>query len=136
MNNKISFKEAMMAWAFAATVSSVLNVVLFFIAHAVGFITDAIFIQPETPLKFYNLIISSIVPSFFAMLVFFLIDKYTKSGFKIFAIISAVLLVLSFVNPFMIKDVTLPYALSLDLMHVVVAGSVVFFAYRAKQKAA
>jgi hypothetical protein len=136
MNNKVTFKDAMIAWGFAAAVSSIINITLFFVAHAVGFITDNIFIQPDTPLKFYNMIFASVIPSFFAMLVFYLIDKYSKKGFKVFAIVSTVLLVLSMGNPFMIKGVTVPYALSLDIMHVVVAAAVLFFAYRAKQKLA
>ncbi|MFN5148618.1 MAG: DUF6069 family protein, partial [Flavobacteriia bacterium] len=53
---------------------------------------------------------------------------------KIFSIISIVLLILSFANPFMgIPNVTIGYGIVLNVMHVVVAFSLLFFLKRAKK---
>ena len=89
---------------------------------------DTIFIQPNQPLTIIPIIISSILPTMVASVVFFLIEKFTNNGFKIFRLVSIILLILSFMNPFMgIPEVTVGYAMVLNLMHVVVAGSILYF---------
>jgi len=124
-----------MAGVMAAGVATGLNALLFFIFKALGIIVDTIFIQPNQPLTVVPIIISSILPSLIASLVFFLLEKFTKNGFKIFRIIALVLMVLSFINPFMgIPNVTVAYALVLNLMHVVVAGAVLYFLGKAVKK--
>jgi hypothetical protein len=135
MKTKLSFKQAFMAGLMAAGVATGLNALLFFIFKALGIIVDTIFIQPNQPLTVVPIIISSILPSLIASLVFFLLEKFTKNGFKIFRIIALVLMVLSFINPFMgIPNVTLAYALVLNLMHLVVAGAVLYFLGKAVKK--
>ena len=128
MKTKLSFKQAFMPGLIAAGVATVVNAILFFIFKATGVIVDTIFIQPNQPLTIVPIFFSSIVPTLVATLVFFLLEKFTKNGFKIFRIISLVLMVLSFANPFMgIPNVTLGYALVLNIMHVVVVGSLIYF---------
>lgn len=134
MNSKLNFKQVITAGAVAAGVSVVINAILFFIFKAAGIITDDIFIQPNQPLTVVPIIISSILPSLVGACVFFLFEKYSKNGFKIFSIVALVLMVLSFVNPFMgIPGITIPYGIVLDLMHVVVALSLLYFIKRAKK---
>lgn len=128
MTTKLNFKQAFTAGLMAAGAATVVNAILFFIFHAAGIIVDTIFIQPNQPLTVVPIIISSIVPTLIATLVFFLLEKYTKNGFKIFRIISLVLMTLSFVNPFMgIQGVTMGYAIVLNVMHVVVVGALLYF---------
>lgn len=117
-----------MAGLMAAGVATGLNTLLFFIFKTLGIIVDTICIQPNQPLTVFPVIISSILPSLIASLVFFLLEKFTKNGFKVFRIIALVLVVLSFINPFMgIPNVTVAYAVVLNLMHLVVAGAVLYF---------
>lgn len=135
MNNKLSFKDSFMAGLMAAGAATVVNAVLFFVFHAAGVISDSIFIQPNQPMTIVPIIISSILPTLIAALVFFLLEKYTNSGFKIFRIISIVLMVLTFINPFVgIVGVTLGYALVLNLMHVVVVASLLYFIGKSVKK--
>lgn len=135
MKTKLSFKQAFMAGLMAAGVATGLNALLFFIFKALGIIVDNIFIQQNQPLTVFPVIISSILPSLIASLVFFLLEKFTKNGFKVFRIIALVLVVLSFINPFMgIPNVTVAYAVVLNLMHVVVAGAVLYFIGKAVKK--
>jgi hypothetical protein len=135
MKTKLAFKQAFMAGLMAAGVATGLNALLFFIFKAQGVIVDTIFIQPNQPLTVVPIIISSILPSLIASLVFFLLEKFTKNGFKVFRIIALVLAVLSFINPFMgIPNVTVAYAVVLNLMHVVVAGAVLYFIGKAVKK--
>jgi energy-coupling factor transporter transmembrane protein EcfT len=81
------------------------------------------------------IVVSSIVPTLIATLVFFLLEKYTRNGWKIFKIIALVLMIITFVNPFIgIQGVTVGYAVVLDLMHVVVVGSLFYFIGKAVKK--
>jgi hypothetical protein len=128
MKTKLNFIQSIKAGAFAALVAAGINAVLFFLFHTMGIITDTIFIQPNTPLTVVPVLISSIVPSLIASMVFFLFEKYSKNGFHSFRILAIILLVFSFINPFMgIQGVTTAYAIVLNLMHVVVVGSLLFF---------
>jgi hypothetical protein len=136
MKAKLSFKQSITAGALAAASAAIVNAILFFIFHAVGVITDDIMVQPNMPMTVVPVIISSILPTIIASLVFFLIEKYSQNGFKIFTIVSIILLLLSFANPFMaIPGVTVPYGIALNLMHVVVVAALLFFINRTKKNA-
>lgn len=133
MNTKLNFKQIITAGAMAAGVSVVINAILFYVFKAAGVFTDDIFIQPNQPLTIVPIILSSVMPSIVGACIFFLFEKFSNNGFKIFSIVSIVLMVLSFVNPFVgIKDVTVAYGVVLDVMHVVVAMSLLYFIKRAK----
>lgn len=133
--NKLNFKQSIGAGAMAAGASIAVNAALFLAFHGAGIITDSIFIQPNQPLTIVPIIISSTLPTLVASMVFFLMEKYTKNGFKNFMILSAVLLALSFANPFLgIKGVTVGYALALNLMHVVIVAFLYVFIKRAIAK--
>lgn len=128
MKTKLNFKQSFMAGLMAAGAAAVVNAILFFIFHAAGIIVDTIFIQPNQPMTIVPIIISSIVPTLIATLVFFLFEKFSNNGFKIFRIIAIILMVLSFINPFMgIQGVTIGYAVVLNIMHIVVVGALLFF---------
>lgn len=136
MKAKLSFKQSIIAGLLAAGVAAVVNTILFFIFHAVGVITDDIMIQPNTPMTVVPIIISSIMPTLIATVVFFLIEKYTNNGFKIFTIISIILMVLTFANPFVgIPGIGVAYGIVLNVMHVVVVAALLFFINRAKNNA-
>jgi hypothetical protein len=135
MTNKLSFKQSLMAGLWAAIAGSAINAILFFIYHAVGVITDTILVQPGKPLGVMSVIVASIIPTLIASMVFFLFEKYTQKGFKIFTIVSIALLLLSFLNPFMvIPGVSIGYALALCTMHIVVAGSLLYFIKKSIRK--
>lgn len=121
--SKPTFLAALKAGAIAGGIAAVINAVIFFIAHAAGVITDDIYVQPETPLTIAPVLISSIMPLLLGSAVFFLFAKYTEKGFRNFSILAVVLLVLSFGGPFSIPEVTIPYAVVLNVMHVVAVAA-------------
>jgi hypothetical protein len=134
MNTKLTFKQSVSAGSIAGVASLVINAVLFFVFHAAGILTDDIMIQPNQPLTIVPVIFSSVMPSIVGSCVFFLFEKFAKNGYKGFTILSIILLVLSFMNPFMgIPNVTVGYAIVLNVMHVVVAVSLLYFIKRAKK---
>jgi hypothetical protein len=134
MKNKLTFKQVMLAGLTAAGFSAVINALLFFLFHALGLITNDIFVKPDQPMTVVSIIMASIVPALIASLVFFLFEKYTQNGFRIFSIVTIILMVLSLAGPFTgIPNVTREYALSLSLMHFVVPLSLLYFIRRSKK---
>jgi hypothetical protein len=134
MTNKLNFKQIITAGATAAGVSAVINSLLFFIFQAAGVLTDTVFVQPNQPLTVIPVIISSILPTLIGACIFFLFEKYGNNGFKTFSIISVVLVLLSLLSPFMsVTGMPLAFGLVLDAMHLVVAGSLLYFINRAKK---
>ena len=132
MTAKLNFKQSMSAGLQAALAALVINGVLFFILHFAGVINDEILIDGKQPLTIVPIIFSSLIPSLMAALVFFLMEKFTHNGYVIFSIVAIVLLLLSFLSPFMtIKGISVGYGIALNLMHVVVALSVLFFIKKA-----
>jgi hypothetical protein len=133
MNTQLNFKQSILAGLMASGVSVIINSILFLVSKTAGIITDDIFIQPNQPLTIVPIIISSILPTLIGACVFFLLEKYTNNGWKIFSIIAVVLLVLSFINPFVgIPGITIMYGIVLNVMHVVVAGALLYFIKNAK----
>lgn len=133
---KASFLQIMKWVAIAAAVSAIVNVILFSIFHAMGIISDSILLEPaKTPMTFFPVLLASILPTLVGGLIFYLFYRFAKNGFKIFSIVSVVLLVLSFYNPFTIPAVTVSYAVALNIMHIVVAGFLLYFIKRTTQPA-
>ncbi|OYU94080.1 MAG: hypothetical protein CFE21_17935 [Bacteroidetes bacterium B1(2017)] len=133
MNSKLNFKQIITAGAIAAVVSVVINIILYFVFHSVGVISDTVFVQPNEPLTVVPVIISSILPTFIGACVFFLFEKYTNNGLKIFSILANVLVFLSLSSPFMaVQGMPVAYGIVLDVMHLVVAFSLLYFIKKAK----
>ncbi len=136
MKNKINFKQSITAGLFAGITSAIINLLLFLLFRAAGVLTDTIEVQPGQPLSIAPVLISSIMPSIIGSIVFFIIEKYSNNGYKIFSIIALVLVLLSFLNPFlMIPNVTVPYGIILNVMHVIVAVALLYFIKKAISKA-
>jgi hypothetical protein len=125
---KPPFKTIIMAAALAGGVSALINSILYFIFHATGVISDNVYVQENQPLTLMPVIISSFVPSLLAGFVFYLFCRYTKNGYRYFSILAIVLLLVSFANPFMaIKDIPLGMGIALNVMHIVVVTSLLYF---------
>lgn len=134
MKSKLNFTQSITAGAIAGGVAAAINAVLFFIFHGVGVLTDDILVQPNQPLTIVPIIMASLIPSIIGSIVFFLIEKFTNNGFGIFKIVSIILVVLSLASPFtQIPNVTTGFAVVLDIMHVVVALSLLYFINRSVQ---
>jgi Family of unknown function (DUF6069) len=134
MNQKISFKNAILAGLYAGIVAAVVNAILFYIGRAAGIFTDQLEVQPGQVLTVVPVLISSILPAVIAAILFFLLDKFTGKGMLIFTIVSVLLLLLSFMNPFIaIPGITMASGVLLDVMHVTVVLGLLFFLKRAKK---
>jgi hypothetical protein len=135
MKTKINFKQSITAGLFAGITAAIINVLLFLLFRAAGVLTDTIEIQPGQPLSAAPVLISSIMPSIIGSIVFFIIEKFSNNGHKIFSILTLVLVLLSFMNPFlMIPNVPVLYGIILNVMHVVVGVSLLYFIKKAISK--
>ena len=129
MQSKLTFKESIQAGLLAGVTSAVINAVLFFVFHEMGVLADTIFVQPPNqPLVIGSVIVASLVPSLIGSIVFFLIEKFTSNGYRIFSILAITLAVLSLFTAFKVPvNVTMGYSLVLCVMHLVVAFVLVYF---------
>jgi len=136
MQSKLNFTQSITAGAIAGGVAAVINAVLFFIFRSAGVLADDIFVQPNQPLTVVPVLMSSIIPSIIGSIIFFLLEKYTNKGWGIFKIVALIVFVLTLGNPFFaIPGVTIAYGVVLDIMHVVVALSLLYFINRSVQAA-
>jgi hypothetical protein len=124
---KPTFKKIMTAAIAAGSTAALINSVLFFLFRALGLITDDVFVQDSQPLTVVPVILSSLIPSLLAGVVYYLLSRYMRNGFRIFSIVAVVLLLLSFANPFMgIPGIPVAMGIALDTMHIVVAACLLY----------
>lgn len=125
---KTSFGKILLYSLIAGAAAALINSVLFLIGKAMGAFPETLLIpnqnQPFTVLPF---IFSSILPSLVAGLVMGIINHFSKSPKKIFNIIAIVLVVLSFYTPFTVSDISIMAVIFFNIMHLVVASSLMFF---------
>ncbi len=134
MNTKLNLKQSLFAGLLAGVAAAIINALLFVVFHSAGIINDDIFPQPGQPLTIVPVVMASVFPLIVGSLVFYLLERFTGNGFKIFTGIALVLMTLSLASPFtMIPNVTLGFSLTLCLMHVIAALLLLYFIQRAKQ---
>ena len=134
MTTKLNLKQSLFAGFLAGIAAAITNGILFIVFRLAGVISDAIFPQPGQPLTLPAVIMASILPLIIGSVVFFLFERFLSNGFKIFAVIALILMVLSLPSPFMmIPGATFGYSTVLSVMHVVAALSLLYFIRRAKQ---
>ncbi|MBL7997856.1 MAG: hypothetical protein JNL32_04365 [Candidatus Kapabacteria bacterium] len=127
----MTIRTALIAGATAAGLAAVINAVLYFALGAgMGFIPDTVLAGPPDnpqPITIVPVLMASIIPSLVGALACWLLLRFKPDGFGIFRIISIVLLLLSFLNPvFMIQGAPVAMIITLNLMHCVVAGALLW----------
>ncbi len=125
---KIAAKKLLWVAPLAGAIAAVINSVLFLIGSATGLIDAAVLVPGmNTPITIVPVMMSSFIPSLIAGLVLGVMNYFLDKPFKVFRIVALILLILSFANPFMgIPGIPVGMGIWLNLMHVVVAGTVVY----------
>ncbi|MFN5007732.1 MAG: DUF6069 family protein [Ignavibacteria bacterium] len=124
--SSITLKSSLIKGLIAGIPSAIINSMLFFAFKNLGAINDIVMIQGG-PLGVSQVIFSSIVFSLVAGFVYFIISIFAREAFRIFQRIAWLLLLISFLNPFLfIPDVPVGFAISLNIMHIVVAAAVIY----------
>ena len=123
----ITLKSSLIKGLMAGLAAAIMNSALYYAFKNLGAINDTVKIMPGESLGVHNAIISSIISSVIASIVYFVIAFFTRDAFRIFQRISWIMLLLSFFSPFLfIPEVPVGYAISLNIMHIVVAAAVIY----------
>ena len=123
----ITLKSTLIKGLMAGLAAAIMNSALFYAFKNLGAINDTVQIMPGESLGVHNAIISSIISSVIASIVYFVIAFFTRDAFRIFQRIAWIMLLLSFFSPFLfIPEVPVGYAISLNIMHIVVAAAVIY----------
>jgi hypothetical protein len=121
--------EGRVAWGWlvpagllAAIVAAVANALVYFVALGLGFVPPGFLIRMtsgEIPLTVGLVAITSVVGAVGAAVVFAVIGLFARRPVRLFRIVAAVALVLSFAMPLTIPGAPVAVVLSLEAMHVV-----------------
>ena len=125
--SSITLKSTLIKGLMAGLAAAIMNSALFYAFKNLGAINDTVQIMPGEPLGVHNAIISSIFSSVIASILYFVISLFARDAFRIFQRIAWIMLLLSFFSPFLfIPEVPVGYAISLNIMHIVVAAAVIY----------
>jgi len=125
--SSITLKSSLIKGLMAGLAAAIMNSALFYAFKNLGAINDTVQIMPGEPLGVHNAIISSIFSSVIASIVYFVISLFARDAFRIFQRTAWIMLLLSFFSPFLfIPEVPVGYAISLNIMHIVVAAAIIY----------
>lgn len=113
-----------LAWAalLAAFTAAVANVLVYFVASALGFIPQSILISTAgggSSLTVGMVATASVVGAFGAAIVFAVIGVFSRRPVRLFRTVALVVLVLSFATPLTVPGAPIAMILSMEIMHVV-----------------
>jgi hypothetical protein len=123
---RIDLRRLWWASLLAGLGSVVANVLVYFIVSAAGAIPSTVLIPGmNLPVTVIPVILNSFVPAILAAVLLALLNRFTRRPVRSFRIIAAVLLLISFANPFTIPGAPLTMILALNFMHIVAAAVIV-----------
>ncbi|MEM1003357.1 MAG: DUF6069 family protein [Bacteroidota bacterium] len=112
----------------AMITSVVINTALYFTGTTMGIISLDVPVTPDGQVfSLPPVIVASIIPIILAVLIFWAMSLWMTFYKRWFLVLASVLLVVSFLSPFSVPQIPFGMALLLNLMHVIVAGSVMYF---------
>lgn len=114
----------------AAVLAAVVNALIYLIASSMGFFPSSVLTPVGQPFSIAPVIIVSVIASLGAALVYALLVRFVSNPNRIFLWVAAVVFVFMFFNPFMLKGAPAGMLVSLEIMHVVVAGSAIYLLTR------
>lgn len=119
---RLSWGGLLLAVPVAAVGAAVANAIVYFVASALGFVPQDVAVSPDgAPLGVVAVIVASVVGAVGAGVVLAALNLILRRPVPVFYIVSAVVLVLSFITPLNISGAPLAMILTLELMHVVAA---------------
>lgn len=118
-----------LAWStlLAAVASSLINSPLFLLFAHLGWINSEILANGQ-PITITGVVFSSVISTLLAALVFYIIGLIARNPYRSFTLISGVLFLFFFLNPFVaIPGISFKMGLALDVLHVPVWISILIF---------
>jgi hypothetical protein len=115
----------------AAVAAAVVNGIIFALAVAVGVFPALRYVANAGPqVTIEMVLLLSAIGAMAGVAVFNVVRRFATNHIRAFVQVAGVVLLLSFLGPFLVPGTTLAQGLTLNLMHVVVAGCVLLSVLR------
>lgn len=116
----------------AAVVAAVVNAVLFFVGAAMGAFPDTVLTPMGTPITIVPVVLMSVLSILAGTLVYTILNRFTSNPNRWFIILAVIVLVLMTPGPFALPGAPPLMIVFLEIMHLVAAGSAIYFLTRSK----
>lgn len=110
----------------AGLTAAVINALIFFAGSAAGAFPATVLTPGGEPLSVVPVIISSFVPALLGGLLLALLNRFTRQPLRIFTIVTVLVVLFSVYSPFSLVGAPPLMIALLELMHLVVAGVVLY----------
>ena len=124
-NRRVVWGRLVPAGALALVLAVAANAVVYLVASFFGAMPQDVDANGQGPIKLPMVVATSAVGAVVGTLVYALIGRFVRRPVRVFRLVSALVLVLSFVGPFTIPGAPAAMVGALLLMHVVAAVAVV-----------
>lgn len=125
-SEQIDYRRLLWVAPLAAAVAAVVNAIIFLIADAAGLFPDDVLLANGQAINVGAVVSLSIVGVVGAAIVYALTGRLsgrvTRRPIRLFTIIAAVVLILSFASPFLVPGAGAGYIATLELLHVTTAA--------------
>ena len=123
---RVAWGRLVLVALLAAVAAAVANGVVYLAAAAAGAMPQDVVVNGQGPITLPIVAAASVQGAVAAAVVYALLCRFARRPVRVFRVVAAVVLVLSFVTPFTIPGgAPVPMILALEAMHVVAAAVVV-----------
>jgi Family of unknown function (DUF6069) len=114
-------------------IAAIINLVLYFLGNAIN--GGPMLVKPPgvttiQGVPWFMVIVMSVLPGVIAGALYGLLARFTARPSTIFLVIAAIIFILFFINP-LVAAQNVTTIIVLEIMHLVVAASVIWFIFRA-----
>ena len=125
-DERVAFGRLLWAGPLAAVATAVANAIVYFVAYGLGAMPRDVVVEGSGPITLGPVVFASVVGAVAAVVVFAVVALLARRRpIRVFRIVAAVALILSFYTPFTIPGAPVAMVATLLLMHVVAAVVVV-----------
>jgi hypothetical protein len=108
-----------------AVIAVVANVVIYFIASALGAMPESVLVPPmNLPITIIPVIMATLMGTLGGAIVFALLTRFTKNPVRIFTVIAVLVVIAMGIPPFTLSGAPASMIVALNIMHIV-AGVIV-----------
>ncbi len=127
LNQPLDVRRLPLATLIGALIGVIANLIVYFAARAAGFefLAPAPPTNEPMPLPAVAVIVSTVIPAIGAAVVVALLNRFTARPLRVFLIIAAVVLIISFAGPFTLP-ISLIEQMILNVMHIIAAGAIIW----------
>ncbi len=118
---RVAFRRLLWVGPLAAAAAAVANAVVYLVASALGAMPQDIVVNGQGPITLPVVAAMSAQGAVVGAVVYALVGWFARRPTRVFRIVAAVALVLSFATPFTIPGAPISMVLTLELMHMVAA---------------